>query len=322
MLQKIRRWLLRLQWHQQHYEPHIEKSLDEHKCPYCKEVYVGNLCPQCGLQEGRERLTAKTVGLNMMDLWGLGNRNAFVTMWHLLWRPGYMIADYLRGKSRAYFTPIALLVALCLIFTLMVSGLGIDFDNSQNIGEAIRTQIAQSQAQNQTQSIPDTPTDKILEEAMQAQVKSLADILKKMQAWSNSHLEQSLLIYNLVFILITSWVFRRSPRLGHLTLIENFYVQMFIDCQMMLIAIPYTLLTQSVASSEIYPYFIPSALALVILIYDYYQLCGFGLWRTVWKVLLMTAVYSLATGVITFTIVLLYVIVPPIIELIKADPPV
>ena len=322
MIRKIRRWLLRLQWRQQHYQPHIEKNLERHTCPYCKEVYVGNLCPQCGLKDGRDRLTPKTVGLNMMDLWGLGNRNAFQTMWHLLWRPGYMIGDYLRGKSQAYFPPVALLVALCVVFSIMVSLCNIDFKPTPNIAELMKKEQVITATDTTAVSTENAELDKMMDELMTEQLTSLTATVQQMQAWSHAHLEYSMLLTNLIVILITSWVFRNSPRLGRMTLIENLYVQMFIDCQMMLIAIPYTLVTQVITESEFYPYLLPTALAFIILVYDYYQLCGFGLWRTVWKVTLMTAVYTAVLGVITVVATVVYIIGPPLMELIKMDPPV
>jgi|GEM_PF-6915826 len=45
-----------------------------------------------------ERITIKRAVLSFMETWGLGSRNIFYTMWHLMWRPGYVMSDYLNGR--------------------------------------------------------------------------------------------------------------------------------------------------------------------------------------------------------------------------------
>ena len=48
----------------------------------------------------QERLTVKRAVLLFMETWGLGSRNIFYAMWHLIWRPGYMMSDYLNGRRK------------------------------------------------------------------------------------------------------------------------------------------------------------------------------------------------------------------------------
>ena len=40
-----------------------------------------------------ERITIKRAVLSFMETWGLGSRNIFYTMWHLMWRPGHVMCD-------------------------------------------------------------------------------------------------------------------------------------------------------------------------------------------------------------------------------------
>lgn len=309
---------LRLKWKQENYQPPIEKSDEEHVCAYCNEHYSGNYCPQCGLQYGRERFTWKTVALNMMDLWGMGNRNIATTLWHLVWRPGYMIGDYLRSKHRAYFPPVPLLVVTCLLFTLMVSTFHISWNTDLDTAYKVEFEKEYEKGINLSKQFPGVEVEEVkkdqetleFEKVFSQRMESLNELLKAQQQWCRDHIEYALLISNIFMILAAGWVFRFSPRMGKLTLVESFYAQMYIDCQMMLITIPYTLITWQVYEAFILPYLLPFPIALIVLIYDYYQLCGFTLWGTIWR-LAMMLITLLSASIFLSTIgVCLYLFLP------------
>lgn len=298
----LTKYWLRLKWKQENYRPSINKSDQEHVCAYCNEHYYGNYCPQCGLQYGRERFTWRTMSLNLMDLWGIGNRNVFLTIWHLLWRPGYMMYDYLRDKHRAYFPPIPLLVAICLLFTLMVNTLHItwskDLDDAYSIEAAYEEEKAKAEAAIAKETGLDTVNEEKdevsekLKETMTGQMISLEQLLKAERQWGRDHIEYSLIISTLIFVFLASWIFHDSPRI-QLSIVESFYVQMYIVCQMMIIAIPYTLITWEICESSFLPYFLPGILSLAILVVDYYQLSGFSLWGTIWRIFVMIFSYTM-----------------------------
>lgn len=42
------------------------------------------------------------------------------TLWHLLWRPGYIIADYLNGYRRNYLRPFELLIATTIMLSVVI----------------------------------------------------------------------------------------------------------------------------------------------------------------------------------------------------------
>ena len=149
-----------------------------------------------------------------------------------------------------------------------------------------------------------------LKKMFDQRMDSLNELLKAQQQWCRDHIEYALLISNIFMILAAGWVFRFSPRMGKLTLVESFYAQMYIDCQMMLITIPYTLITWQVYEAFILPYLLPFPITLIVLIYDYYQLCGFTLWGTIWR-LAMMLITLLSASIFLSTIgVCLYLFLP------------
>jgi len=308
---------LRLEWKQQNYQPPIEKSDEEHVCAFCNEHYSGNYCPQCGLQYGRERFTWKTVSLNLMDLWGIGNRNVFLTIWHLLWRPGYLIYDFLRNKHRAYFPPVPLLVAICLLFTLFVNIFNIKWSNDLDSVYDLHTTVEKTRAetnktleeQGEIKTEEQQIVEKKIEEKLDKRMLSLEELLKAERQWSRDHIEYSLVISTLLFILLASWIFYQSPRI-QLSIVESFYVQIYIACQMMLIAIPYTLINGEITESSTLPYPLPSILAFAILVVDYYQLCGYSLWGTIWRLIAMIGVYILVGTILGIMFTIIFVLAP------------
>lgn len=92
----------------------------DHVCINCGEEFTGRYCPQCGQAGYWSRFSWRQAFLNLLDIWGLGNRPIFRTIHDLFWRPGYMIKDYLDGHRQHYFPPFKLL-AITVVFTLFVS---------------------------------------------------------------------------------------------------------------------------------------------------------------------------------------------------------
>ena len=69
-------------------------------CLNCGDSYDGDFCPRCGQPATAQRFTVGHVMRQALDVWGLGGRKSMPrTIWHLIWRPGYMIYDYLKGQK-------------------------------------------------------------------------------------------------------------------------------------------------------------------------------------------------------------------------------
>ena len=113
-----------LAWQQR---PYVVAPLSEewHECPTCSTHYQGNYCPRCGQSAKIGRYSFKKAFLLFLDVWGLGNRGMFRTLRDLLFRPGYMIRDYLSGMQMAYFPPFKMLFLLTTLSILVAHGLNI-----------------------------------------------------------------------------------------------------------------------------------------------------------------------------------------------------
>lgn len=109
------------------HRPHELAPLKEQEqvCASCGTSFVGNYCPRCG-QSGRiGRFSFKKAVLLFLDVWGLGNRGMFRSIRDLMFRPGYMIRDYISGMQSAYFPPFKMFFLLAALALVIEHGFGL-----------------------------------------------------------------------------------------------------------------------------------------------------------------------------------------------------
>jgi hypothetical protein len=170
-------------------------SSDVHHCLNCGYDYTGNFCSRCGQEAGTGRLDWHVIWDGLLDVFDVEKRSLPLTIWHLLFRPGYLISDYLDGRRRNCYPPILLIFMLSIAFTF------VDELNSGNSPENV-----QQKATSVTEAF-----------------SHLGSV-----AWY-------FLINCLFLIFPTWLLFRHSPRHTRHTLSEGFYIQMFIGSQMIML---------------------------------------------------------------------------------------
>ena len=102
-----------------------------HECASCGTVFQGNYCPRCGQSAGVGRFSFKKALLLFLDVWGMGNRSMFRTIRDLMFRPGYVIRDYLRGMQSAYFPPFKLFFLLTAFALIVEHGFSLGLDDPE-----------------------------------------------------------------------------------------------------------------------------------------------------------------------------------------------
>jgi len=93
-------------------------------CKNCGQIVEGNYCSNCGQKTSVVRLTFSTLVKELSESIFQVNRGFFYTFKELLLRPGEGIKDYLDGKRKRHFKPIAYLLLLSTLYFLVtqVSG--------------------------------------------------------------------------------------------------------------------------------------------------------------------------------------------------------
>lgn len=88
-------------------------------CKNCGTEFSGNYCNNCGQKAKTGRLTFRSV----IDNWAYGLMNCdtgiLFTCKALFTRPGYMLADYIRGKRVIYFQPFPMLFITAGVYGLI-----------------------------------------------------------------------------------------------------------------------------------------------------------------------------------------------------------
>lgn len=88
-------------------------------CLNCGHPFRGHFCPNCGQNADTKRITMRTA-IRSLVVTLVGGDSLFIrTCGNLIYRPGFMIHDFLCGKRERYFRPVQLLLCLVTIFALI-----------------------------------------------------------------------------------------------------------------------------------------------------------------------------------------------------------
>ena len=231
--------------------PPAERTATHH-CANCGNDFTGNYCYQCGQRAGTGRITWHSIRQGVMELWGLGTRSLLYTLWQLIWRPGYLIGDYLRGRRQLSYPPIKMLVLVSL-FAFVFGRL---------FGEI------------------EAPTT--------IEVTNISTFFDATLDLLLTHLDWMMLGLTSLFIMPTYFLFRYSPLCTRHTLPEGFFVQVFISTLLLLLIIAYSVVTMPFDSlnDEVLNGMFGIMVSLVLFL-TYKQLFGFGWWGTAWRVALV-----------------------------------
>lgn len=235
---------------------------EHHVCLHCGYGYDGRCCPQCGMPAGHVRFTPHRLIYNFLDIWGLGNRPMFRTMRDLLWRPGYMIRDYLQGHHLSYFPPFKMLAVLTVFIVVISWMLNVTDDSSvaQKIANALLK----------------------IKENTDGETHRLTDGIVKAIFFIGSNDLYRILTQN-IFVVLSAWIVFRKKGFN---LVETFFSQVYINCQFHMLSVVWILCTMQIPPSELFPYMVPLSITLPVLIYDYMQLYGIKFWKSLWKTIL------------------------------------
>lgn len=256
-------------------------SAESHECLNCRTVFTGNFCPRCGQSAGVSRFTFRHALSKTLEVWGLGNRSLPRTLLHLIYRPGYMIGDYLDGRQAPYFPPIKMLFLVTAAFVVTQHIV------APGVMDGIYSDVTISLSDKKL-DIPngeEAYTDKrIFLEGM----NNFIDVFENVTDFFRQNQAIELVLSHSLFALIAMWVFRRSPLRPNMNLTECFFSQILIATQLMMVSMACVIATQGSRWMD-NMYCMPTWLLLLVMFYDYKQLYGFGLLRTAWYTLKVLA---------------------------------
>lgn len=88
-------------------------------CKNCGQIIDAKFCSHCGQNSKVDRITLTNFITELSDSLIQVNRGLLFTIKELTIRPGYSIKDYIKGKRKNYFKPIAYALALSTVYFLI-----------------------------------------------------------------------------------------------------------------------------------------------------------------------------------------------------------
>lgn len=230
-----------------------------------------------------ERITIKRAVLAFMETWGLGSRNIFYTMWHLIWRPGYMISDYLNGHRKRYLQPFFMFFVLTLILVQLAWALNVQLPKNRDM----TLEAFQFLREHNTSFSSEQKTT----------ILNVAQWLDKVHDWRDENRAWDIMIHSITICLITWLLWRKSPRIGQgewvvdsgtmvvgYNFAEIVTVITYILCQLQLVSMVAMVCFRKLPFDHIHGFMIvPELILFVILLIDFKQLFQRKWWPTIWR---------------------------------------
>ncbi len=88
---------------------------EEHTCLNCGTTFRGDYCPHCRQKASTKRLSTSDSVKNIVSKFVTLDSGLLHTIINLIYRPGYMVRDYLKGHRVEYVEPMMLLFLLLAI---------------------------------------------------------------------------------------------------------------------------------------------------------------------------------------------------------------
>ena len=227
-------------------------------CHNCEHDFTGNYCPYCSQKAGEGPISWSSVRQSFMDIWGLGSRSLPRTIWHLLLRPGHLISDYIDGKRQVSFPPVKMLFIVAVIVVVLIYYL-----LPLLLGRTLDV------------------------------YGGIDDIYAGFEDWNQGHFAWTYFIMALLFILPTWVMFSYAPRHTCHTLPQGFFIQVFLFVLNLILSfiilLPLLFINYTVYLN------ISWVVLLVYYVIAYKHLFGYGIWGTLWRVLIVmgSALYVL-----------------------------
>lgn len=174
-----------------------DQNLGSHCCANCGHEFTGNYCPICGQNGNDGRITWRSVGQSLLNIWDLNSRSLPTTLWQLIWRPGYLIGEFINGRKQSCHPPVNMLFAVAVIYVIIMSIIGSGSDVSM--------------------TVKDNPSS----------FEAVSYWLKAHPAWG--------MMSATIIMIVPTWIFFRfAPLNTHHTLPQSFFIQIFMSSLMLI----------------------------------------------------------------------------------------
>ena len=238
----------------------------ENVCKNCGSAQIENYCSNCGQKIYTKRFTLKNFFFVFLDAFNI-EKGFIYTLKMLIFKPGVLINDYLKGKTKSYFNPLKYVILIAGIYAILVVSTNIFDTGLESTSEVMyKNSKIINQAQNSEETI---------------------EFQKKWIEFFKQYINIIPLLLIPFVSIVTMWFYRSKKLFYGEFLIVNCYLiaQSFaISC---IIAIPLALFTPT-----LFNYF-PLILLMITIIYFSYAL---------YKVFLGSPIVAITKAILIYVI--------------------
>lgn len=100
-------------------------------CNNCKDELTGKYCNSCGQRASVHKITFGETFQDLMDTMFSVNTPLWTTLKMLIKNPGKLFREYLSGKRKSYYKPVAFFILMTVLYLLIRAAINFDpFSNS------------------------------------------------------------------------------------------------------------------------------------------------------------------------------------------------
>ena len=300
-----------------------------HICQNCGDGYTGNFCNRCGQTSCTGRYHFRQMIRNVIG--GFTNIDSGFgrTIVELLYRPGYLIRDFIGGKRVVYFRPFQALFVLASLYIICAQLIGPDPLQKKPIGEELTRQEYRmdqkeiSSLQKENKAVGSDSGEMIAERhtgrraffykqmrfvsEQKNKLKSLpffSRIWSLLMEWFQSNKAVRIISILPILAVSTKAAFRQKGA-GAYNLTEHIIAQAYIACQLLLLNVLALPFYSDARVGSLYG--LPALLLFLLFCWDYKQLFLCSWWRSFWRTILVV-VYCLLFLALTASLIAVVIV--------------
>ena len=304
-------------------------DLEPCTCLNCGTIFEGNFCPRCGQSRDTQRIQFRHIIRNIASGFFNVDQGFTRTLIDLLYRPGYLVRDFLQGKRKSYFKPAQVLFVLAAIYLMIVQLIDPKaLQREKQYAQTRTEQLSEPDSLQQAQSLEEEhQTAEEIQEALQEVFPGIPlPIIKAVGNSSNKPSDSSYLqrVWNLlvswvegnkafqvlatvpIFALSTRLVLSRRKRKPFYNLTELVVAQTYFGAQTLLLSILYVLCSGEAGTGSIYD--LSAGLVFAVFCLNNYQLFQLTWKQSIWKTIQMFACSLLIIVLLASVAVLLIIL--------------
>jgi len=212
----------------------------------------------------------------------LGETEYWRTLWQLIWRPGYVMSDFINGKGRRYLKPFQLLMGTTILLAIALAIVPAKVEKGESLEVRLERQLSEEAI---------TPEAKEKAKPIWTCVR----YMEKYRLWQEENMAFGLLATSVISVFFTWLLFRKSPRRpndfvqakekqANYNFPEILTIEIFVASQLQLVNTVWVLIvgwTRPTLALD--PFVFPGIVSYIIMFIDYQQLFGRKWYSTLWR---------------------------------------